>query len=106
MPQGDFQPPTNEDGSIEMPQGDRQRGGPQGMDGDSKGADLVYSDDERDSYSDIFDNEENDVTEEDEKELIAAVKALNSGGNVEQYWDMDAVIRYFAAHNFVLNYDS
>ena len=106
MPQGDFQPPTNEDGSAEMPQGDRQRGGPQGMDGDSKGADLVYSDDERDSYSDIFDNEENDVTEEDEKELIAAVKALNSGGNVEQYWDMDAVIRYFAAHNFVLNYDS
>ena len=106
MPQGDFQPPNNEDGSIEMPQGDRQRGGPQGMDGDSKGADLVYSDDERDSYSDIFDNEENDVTEEDEKELIAAVKALNSGGNVEQYWDMDAVIRYFAAHNFVLNYDS
>lgn len=76
------------------------------MDGDSKGADLKYSDDKRDSYADIFDNEENDVTEDDEKELIAAIKALNSGENIEQYWDMDAVIRYFVAHNFVLNYDS
>lgn len=76
------------------------------MDGDSSGADLVYSDDNRDSYSDIFDNEENDVSEDDEKELIAAIKALNSGENIEQYWNMDEVIRYFVAHNFVLNYDS
>ncbi len=79
MPQGDFQPPTNSDGEIEMPQGGGPQGGPMGMDGDSSGADLVYSDDNRDSYSDIFDNEENDVSEDDEKELIAAIKALNSG---------------------------
>ena len=106
MPQGDFQPPTNSDGEIEMPQGGGPQGGPMGMDGDSSGADLVYSDDNRDSYSDIFDNEENDVSEDEEKELIAAIKALNSGENIEQYWDMDEVIRYFVAHNFVLNYDS
>lgn len=106
MPQGDFQPPTNSDGEIEMPQGGGTQGGPMGMDGDSSGADLVYSDDNRDSYSDIFDNEENDVSEDDEKELIAAIKALNSGENIEQYWNMDEVIRYFVAHNFVLNYDS
>ena len=79
---------------------------PPGMDGDSKGADLVYSDDSRESYSDIFDNEENKVSEDDENELIAAIKALNSGKDVDKYWDMDAVIRYFVAHNFVLNYDS
>ena len=106
MPQGDFQPPTNSDGEIEMLQGGGPQGGPMGMDGDSSGADLVYSDDNRDSYSDIFDNEENDVSEDDEKELIAAIKALNSGENIEQYWNMDEVIRYFVAHNFVLNYDS
>lgn len=106
MPQGDFQPPTNSDGEIEMPQGGGTQGGPMGMDGDSSGADLVYSDDNRDSYSDIFDNEENDVSEDDEKELIAAIKALNSGENIEQYWNMDEVIRYFVSHNFVLNYDS
>ncbi|MBQ3300279.1 MAG: CotH kinase family protein [Ruminococcus sp.] len=101
-PQGDMQPPTNEDGGVEMPQGDMQP--PQG--GDTKGSDLVYTDDNRDSYSFIFDNEENDVSEDDEQQLIAAIKALNSGENIEQYWDMDEVIRYFAAHNFVLNYDS
>lgn len=101
-PQGDMQPPTNEDGSVEMPQGDMQP--PQG--GDTKGSDLVYTDDNRDSYSFIFDNEENDVSEDDEQQLIVAIKALNSGENIEQYWDMDEVIRYFAAHNFVLNYDS
>ncbi len=106
MPQGDFRPPTNSDGEIEMPQGGGPQGGSMGMDGDSSGADLVYSDDNRDSYSDIFDNEENDVSEDDEKELIAAIKALNSGENIEQYWNMDEVIRYFVAHNFVLNYDS
>ena len=106
MPQGDFRPPTNSDGKIEMPQGGGPQGDPMGMDGDSSGADLVYSDDNRDSYSDIFDNEENDVSEDDEKELIAAIKALNSGENIEQYWNMDEVIRYFVAHNFVLNYDS
>ncbi len=101
-PQGDMQPPTNEDGSVEMPQNGMQP--PQG--GDTKGSDLVYTDDNRDSYSFIFDNEENDVSEDDEQQLIAAIKALNSGENIEQYWDMDEVIRYFAAHNFVLNYDS
>ena len=104
MPQG---------GMIQPPQGDSQnqpssmpQGGPPGMGGISKGADLVYSDDSRDSYSDIFDNEENDVSEDDEKKMIAAIKALNSGENLEQYWNMDEIIRYFVAHNFVLNYDS
>ncbi|MBQ9413493.1 MAG: CotH kinase family protein [Clostridia bacterium] len=72
--------------------------------GEGGGADLVYTDDEKDSYKAIFENEENDVTEEDEQELIAAIKAL-SDGSAAQYWDMDQLIRYFAAHNFVLNYD-
>ncbi len=117
MPQGNMQPPQG-DGQNQppsMPQGGMQpssgdgqmpQGGPPGMGGSSKGADLVYSDDSRDSYSDIFDNEENDVSEDDEKKMIAAIKALNSGENLEQYWNMDEIIRYFVAHNFVLNYDS
>ena len=114
MPNGDDQQGT----PPQMPNGDDQQGtppqmgqggmngAPGGMGDDAKGADLVYTDDNSDSYSDIFDNEENDVSEDDEKELIAAVKALNSGENVEKYWDMDQIIRYFVAHNFVLNYDS
>ena len=42
----------------------------------------------------------------DEHKLIKALKALNTGEEIEKYWDTDQVIRYFAAHNFVLNYDS
>ena len=74
--------------------------------GDNAGADLVYKDDDPASYSAVFDNEENEVGEEDELKLIAAIKALSDGENLDKYWDMDQVIRYFAAHNFVLNYDS
>ena len=74
--------------------------------GDANGADLVYKDDDPDSYSDVFDNEETDVTDEDRQELIAAIKALSTGEGVGEHWDMDSIARYFAAHNFVLNYDS
>ena len=103
MPSGDSQ----EGNFPQMPDGGKGgMGGPGGFGGDAKGADLVYSDDSKDSYSDIFDNEENDVSEEDEQELIAAIKALSDGKDIDEHWDMDQVIRYFVAHNFVLNYDS
>ena len=100
MPSGDSQ----EGNFPQMPDGGKGgMGGPGGFGGDAKGADLVYSDDSKDSYSDIFDNEENDVSEEDEQELIAAIKALSDGKDIDEHWDMDQVIRYFVAHNFVLN---
>ena len=104
-------PPSGEGAPTDRPEGgppDRpgQDGWEPGFEMDSNGADLVYKDDEASSYSDIFDNAENDVTEEDEKELIRAIKALNTGEDVEKYWDVDQLIRYFAAHNLVLNYDS
>ena len=40
------------------------------------------------------------------EELIAAIKALNNGEGIGDSWDIDQIIRYFVAHNFVLNYDS
>ena len=72
----------------------------------AKGADLAYSDDEITSYSDIFDNAETKVDEEDEQRVIAALKALSENKNLDEYLYTDEIIRYFAAHNFVLNYDS
>ena len=71
----------------------------------SNGADLKYTDDDVESYSDIFDNAENDVTDEDNAQVISALKKL-SEGDIEDCVDTDEVIRYFVAHNFVLNYDS
>lgn len=66
---------------------------------------LKYIDDDPDSYSNIFDNAKTDVSKSDKKRLIAALKAL-SGDEPESAVDVDAVIRYFVVHNFVLNFDS
>ena len=112
MPQGNMQPPQGDgqnqppsmpQGGMQPPSGDGQmpQGGPPGMGGSSKGADLVYSDDSRDSYSDIFDNEENDVSEDDEKKMIAAIKALNSGENLESVlpWDYNLAFGGFQGGN-------
>ncbi len=67
---------------------------------------LVYSDDDPDSYSAIFDNAVFNTSEADKKRLIEALKKLNAGENIKQIVDIDEVIRYFVVHNFVLNSDS
>lgn len=89
----------------EMP--DFAEGGMPGEFGSSSsGASLSYTDDEISSYSDIFDNSVTDADEESNQRVIAALKALSEGSDLESCIDTDEVIRYFAAHNFVLNYDS
>lgn len=67
---------------------------------------LQYIDDDPDSYSSIFDNAKTDVSTGDQNRLIASLKALGSGENIENVVDMEAVIRYFVVHNFVVNADS
>lgn len=42
----------------------------------------------------------------DEKRLIASLKKLSSYEDLEDVLDMDAVLRYFVVHNFVVNGDS
>jgi len=67
---------------------------------------LIYSDDNLNSYSAIFDNAAFKPSEADKKRLIASLKQLNEGENIEQVVNVDEVIRYFVVHNFVLNSDS
>lgn len=67
---------------------------------------LKYIDDDFDSYSNIFNNAKTSVSSNDKKRLINALKTLSSGENIESCVDIEAVIRYFVAHNFVLNFDS
>ncbi len=96
-------------GMPSMPEGATPPDMPQGGGGfgsNASGADLKYTDDNTDSYSDIFDNDETDADKESNQRVIAALKALSQGDDIESYIDTDEVIRYFAAHNFVLNYDS
>lgn len=97
-----------EDGAAELPDGaDAMPGG--GMQGGMMGSDdvcLVYTDDEYESYSSIFNNAKTDVSNSDKDRLIAALKALGEGGDVSECVDIESVISYFVAHNFVCNFDS
>lgn len=67
---------------------------------------LIYTDDDYNSYSDIFENAKTDITNSDKNRLIASLKQLNEGENLSNVVDTDAVIRYFVVHNFLLNFDS
>ncbi|MBQ5389674.1 MAG: CotH kinase family protein [Clostridia bacterium] len=67
---------------------------------------MTYTDDDFDSYSVIFDSAKTDITDADRTRLIAALKTLGECTDITSAVDTDAVIRYFAVHNFVVNFDS
>ena len=99
--------PDNTEGDSPSFESDGESAGFSFMPGGSfsSGEDLKYIDDDFSSYSAIFDNAETNITEEDKTKVVNALKNL-SLGNIEEAVDADEVIRYFAAHNFVLNGDS
>ena len=95
----DFQPPQM--GNFGGRKGDK--GGFGGMGSDD--VKLVYTDDDFDSYENIFDNAKTNITDSDKTRLINSLKVLNSDDAASTV-DVDAVIKYFAVHNFVCNFDS
>ncbi|MFA6808816.1 MAG: CotH kinase family protein, partial [Eubacteriales bacterium] len=75
--------------------------------GSSKnGADLQYIDEDSSSYSSIFGNAVGDSDEDDQQRVITALKNLSEGTELEEYFDIDKILRYLAAHTFVVNLDS
>lgn len=77
-------------------------GGPMG----SEDVALIYSDDQFDSYRNIFGNAKTDISNADKSRLITSLKKLGQGEEIEDTVDVDAVMRYFVVHNFVCNFDS
>ena len=73
--------------------------------GESHGADLVYIDDQIESYPDIFENAETHAEDEDYLRVIEALKALRENRDLDRYLDTDEIIRYFAANVYLLNHD-
>ena len=107
--------PENQDGfGMQMPEGGDfavpDFGGTSGGKGSmSMGSDdvlLIYTDDNYSSYSNIFDSAKTNITDSDKDRLINAIKNLNNGEDLENTVDIDAVIKYFVVHNFVVNFDS
>ena len=108
MPEG-MTPPTDENENLQMPEifSDMFGGGKGGFGGmGSSDVKLQYIDDDADSYSNIFGNAKTDITKADKTRLIEALKNLSNGEELETTVDVEAVIRYFVVHNFVVNSDS
>ena len=87
-------------------------GGPGGFGMGSDDSKLIYSDDDTDSYSNIFDSAKTGITKADKKRLIDALKNMNEGlsesdaDKIAEAVSIDEVLRYMVVHNFVVNGDS
>ncbi|WP_341300982.1 CotH kinase family protein [Lysinibacillus sp. FSL H8-0500] len=71
---------------------------------DGTGSDLQYISDDLADYTGIGlkTNEGNS----DESKLIEMLDAINNGGDIEQYIDVDEMLRYFAVNTAIVNLDS
>ena len=67
---------------------------------------LRYTDDSFESYDNIFSNAKFDLTDADRQRVIAALKTLSTGENLETAVNVDEVLRYFTVQVFVVNMDS
>lgn len=91
----------------EMPSGGPGGGGPGGgFSFGSGGANLNYTDDELDSYSTIWDGEITSTSDADHKRVIEALKNISEGNDIEEYLDVDNILKYMAVHTFSVNMDS
>ena len=81
-------------------------GGKGGFSMSGGGADLNYTDDELDSYETIWDGEIADTTKADHKRVVTALKNISEGNALEDYMDVDNLLRYMADHVFSVNEDS
>ena len=81
-------------------------GGKGGFSMSGGGADLNYTDDELDSYETIWDGEIADTTKADHKRVVTALKNISEGNALEDYMDVDNLLRYMAVHIFSVNEDS
>ncbi len=105
----DFKPmPGNGSTSDGMPDSRMSPGfdGSSGKGMKSSDVSLIYTDDEFESYSNIFDNVKTNLSDADKTRLIESLRKLNNTEDIENTVNIDEVIRYFVVHNFVLNFDS
>jgi len=68
------------------------------------GADLVYIDDNPESYSGL--EAVTDAKEGSDEALVEMIKALNEGRDLDKYLDIDEILRYFAVNTTIVSMDS
>ncbi len=109
---GGFVPEEGPAGSSGNFRGGGEKGFP--MEGDKRkgpsmendGADLNYTDDELDSYSAIWEGGIGDSGQQDHRKIVTALKNISEGKELEEYLDVDNVLKYMAVHTFSVNMDS
>ena len=115
MPQFPSQQPNeNNESTAEAPADSGERpemsfdfaGGMTGFSMDGGGADLNYTDDEPDSYETIWDGEVTSTKKSDHKRVVTALRNISEGNDLEDYMDIDNLLRYMAVHVFSVNEDS
>ena len=77
-----------------------------GFGGQPGGSTLQYTDDEISSYSAIFENSVFKSTDRDYQRVINALKKLSAGEDLDSVIDVEATLKYFAAHTVIVNLDS
>lgn len=82
-----------------MPGGGHSMGG-------GNGANLNYTDEDLSSYSDIWDGEVTNTGQRDHRRVVTALKNISEGTDLEQYLDVDNILKYMAVHAFSVNLDS
>lgn len=111
MPGGDFSqmPGTMPDGDFSQMPDMPDNFDPNQMGGISKGTDdvkLQYLGDSLSNYGNIFTGAKTNPTTADQQRLVRSLRALSERSDLEQVLDIEAVLRYFVVHNYVVNADS
>lgn len=70
------------------------------------GANLKYRGEKVEHYTSVFDNALTKISPKDKEQFVRSTEALRDNFNVEKYWQMDEIIKYFAAHVFIISDDS
>ena len=106
FPGGDFE--FDPENMPEKPsRGDFNPGGGGGFSmGGNGGANLNYSDDDLDSYSTIWDGSITGTGDKDHKRVVTALKNISEGTDLEEYLDVENILKYMAVHVFSVNMDS
>lgn len=81
-------------------------GGGGGMSFGSGGANLNYTDDDPDSYETIWEGALQKTSDKDKEKVITALSHAADGTDLDEYLDIDNLLRYMAVHVFVCNEDS
>ena len=81
-------------------------GGKGGFSMGSGGANLIYTDDDLDSYDTSWEGEVTNTKKADHQRVVAALKNIAEGTDLADSMDIDNLLRYMAVHVFSVNEDS